>query len=75
MTVRAIFENGVFRPQSAVSLPEHAEVELAIEQIRPAQKINFSSQGMDEIYRILGQSFDDPSSPGNFAERHNEHQP
>jgi predicted DNA-binding antitoxin AbrB/MazE fold protein len=75
MTVRAIFENGVFRPKSAVSLPEHAEVELAIEAVNPAHEINFSPKGMDEIYRILGTSFDDPSSPGNLAERHNEHQP
>lgn len=30
MTVRAIYENGVFRPQEPVKLEEHTEVEVII---------------------------------------------
>jgi hypothetical protein len=30
---------------------------------------------LKKVYEVLGQSVDDPTSPGNVAERHNEHQP
>ncbi|HVX84573.1 MAG TPA: antitoxin family protein [Phycisphaerae bacterium] len=73
MTIKAIYENGVFRPIDAVSFPEHTEVEFEPRLAHPP--LNTSPEGMDQIYALLMQTFDDPSSPGNLAERHNEHQP
>jgi len=35
MTVRAIYENGVFRPTEPVNLPENAEVEVLCLRRRP----------------------------------------
>jgi predicted DNA-binding antitoxin AbrB/MazE fold protein len=75
MTVRAVYENGVFRPREAVSLPEHTEVELEIARSKKAGAGKGAVEAMDRVYAALGVTFEDPSSPGNLAERHNEHQP
>jgi predicted DNA-binding antitoxin AbrB/MazE fold protein len=67
MTVRAIYENGVFRPTEPVSLPERTEVEVSVvtaEEHRSNQ---------EEIFALLRQSF--ASGETDVAERHNEHQP
>jgi predicted DNA-binding antitoxin AbrB/MazE fold protein len=66
MTVRAIYENGVFRPTEPVNLPERAEVQVVLPETT-------DDQGLDEIYRILGESY--ASGHTDTAERHNEHQP
>ena len=66
MTVRAIYENGVFRPTEPVNLPERAEVQVVLPETA-------DEQGLDEIYRILGESY--ASGHTDTAERHNEHQP
>ena len=34
MTIRAIYENGVFRPTEKVSLPDRCEVEVDIRQVK-----------------------------------------
>jgi predicted DNA-binding antitoxin AbrB/MazE fold protein len=73
MVVKAIYENGVFRPVGEINLPEHTEVEF--EPRVKHEGFNSSSEGMEKIYEILSMRFDDPDSPGNIAERHNEHQP
>jgi predicted DNA-binding antitoxin AbrB/MazE fold protein len=74
MTVRAIYEDGVFKPAGPVNLPERAEVEL------DARLINVDSQSTvdaNEIARketmdILSRRY----STGQIdaAARHNEHQ-
>lgn len=35
MTVKAIYENGVFRPKEPVSLPERTEVEVLLPEAAP----------------------------------------
>lgn len=67
MTVRAIYENGVFRPTEPVNLPENAEVEVLL----PAS--SNEDQRLNAIYRILGESY--VSGKVDVPERHNEHQP
>lgn len=67
MTVRAIYENGVFRPTEPVDLPEKAEVEVLLPNTQPADP------RLDAIYRIMGESY--ASGETDVAERHNEHQP
>lgn len=73
MTVRAIFENGVFRPESAVALPEHTKVDLEIARVNGRDSVNLSPEGMDAIYAIMSERYDggDPE----VAAKHNEHQP
>jgi predicted DNA-binding antitoxin AbrB/MazE fold protein len=73
MTVRAIFENGVFRPRGAVALPEHTEVDLEIERVKGRDSVNLSPEGMEAIYAILSERYDggDPE----VSAKHNEHQP
>lgn len=69
--IRAVFENGVFRPTEPVDLPEHTVVELVAQPVehestrdRPAKRA---------IYEVLSRRFDgdDPE----VSARHNEHQP
>ena len=66
MTVRAIYENGVFWPISPVSLPEKTEVEVNLPDDR-------DRANQDAIFAILRTSY--PSGETDVAERHNEHQP
>ena len=79
-TVRAIYENGVFRPTGPVDLPDHSEVEFEARLIASDSGTTADpgpvapmSEGLARIYAILGQRFH--SGHVDTAERHNEHQP
>jgi len=69
MTIRAIYENGVFRPTVKVDLPDACEVEVEIRQIKGGSRI----PSLDDVYAILGRRHS--SGEHDLAERHNEHQP
>ena len=69
MTIRAIFENGVFRPIEKVELPEGCEVELEFRQLRESS----DTAGLRAVYTILSRRHS--SGEHDIAERHNEHQP
>jgi predicted DNA-binding antitoxin AbrB/MazE fold protein len=69
MTVRAVFENGVFRPVEPVSLPERCEVEVEVRQVKEEPKV----PTLDDVYAILSKRFN--SGDSDVAARHNEHQP
>lgn len=69
--VRAIYENGMFRPLEPVDLPEACEVlvtRATHRALRPAEPGE-----LDAIYEILGRRHH--SGEHDVAERHNEHQP
>lgn len=70
MTVRAIYEKGMFRPLSPVNLPENAEVEVVLptDAETPEQR-----RAREEIMEILSRRY--YSGQSDTAERHNEHQP
>jgi predicted DNA-binding antitoxin AbrB/MazE fold protein len=70
MTVRAIYENGVFRPTGPVNLPEKARVEFEPKVLAPEGD---DRAAQERIYALLGQSL--PSGQTDVAERHDEHQP
>ncbi len=67
MTIRAIYENGVFRPTEPVNLPEKSEVEVVLPAPSPRDG------RLEAIYRVMGESF--ASGESDVAERHDEHQP
>jgi len=69
-TIRAIFENGVFRPTQPVALPEQCEVEF---EPRIVNGDPAPPGVLDEIYAILAERYQ--SGERDVAERHNEHQP
>ena len=69
MIVRAVYENGVFRPTEKVDLPESCEVEIDVRQVIEAPTV----PTMDDVYAILGRRHS--SGEHDVAERHNEHQP
>jgi predicted DNA-binding antitoxin AbrB/MazE fold protein len=68
MTVRAIYEKGVFRPLEPVDLPEQTEVEVKPKDPTPGEKSH-----RDAIFAVLRKSY--ASGETDVAERHNEHQP
>ncbi len=70
MTVRAIYENGVFRPVQQVDLPEKSEV---VFEPRLVATDKAPSKAMSRVYEILSRSYD--TDDPRLAERHNEHQP
>jgi len=43
--IHAIFENGVFRPVKKISLPEHQEVEIIIQEDIPTNLIAIVADG------------------------------
>jgi predicted DNA-binding antitoxin AbrB/MazE fold protein len=70
-TVRAIYENGVFRPLEPVDLPNGREV-----LVTPAQSLPLpptDSAEMAAIHDILGRRY--RTGEHDVAEHHNEHQP
>jgi predicted DNA-binding antitoxin AbrB/MazE fold protein len=70
MTVRAIYENGVFRPIGPVKLPEKSQVEFDPKLISTDDSDPAAQQ---RIYELIGQSA--ASGENDVAQRHNEHQP
>lgn len=76
MTVRAVFENGVFRPMDTVKLAEGTVVELqVVEEVVEVRSLAppGTDEGLIQAYEILGRRFN--SGHHDTAERHNEHQP
>lgn len=67
MTLRAVYENGVFRPIDPVHLKEHTNVEVRV----PDQAEGVSNQAA--ILSVLRRNF--PSGQSDVAQRHDEHQP
>jgi predicted DNA-binding antitoxin AbrB/MazE fold protein len=76
MIIRAIYENGVFRPMEPIKLPEGTVVQVqAPEEVVDVRALvpPGTDEGLIRIYECLAQRFDtgDPEA----AARHNEHQP
>jgi predicted DNA-binding antitoxin AbrB/MazE fold protein len=69
MTIRAVFENGVFRPTEKVEFPDPCEVEIDVRQVKETPSV----PTLDDVYAILGRRH--ASGEHDLAERHNEHQP
>jgi predicted DNA-binding antitoxin AbrB/MazE fold protein len=74
MTVRAIYENGVFRPVEPVNLPEKAEVDVVLPP-EPEKQAEFAGreQTRKAIIEIMSHRYQ--TGQTNTAARHNEHQP
>jgi predicted DNA-binding antitoxin AbrB/MazE fold protein len=68
-SIRAVYENGVFRPIQPVSLPERCEVEVEIRTVNAEQQ----QPSLDDVYAILGRRYS--SGEHDVAARHDEHQP
>lgn len=76
MTIRAIYEKGVFRPTEKVEFPDPCEVEIDVRQVKaepPPTPQPPMSEGLAKVYEILGRRHS--SGLTDTAERHNEHQP
>ncbi len=69
-TVRAIYENGIFRPTEPVDLPPSCEVEF---EPRLVNGVTAPPGPLDAIYQTLNERFE--SGVRDTAERHDEHQP
>jgi predicted DNA-binding antitoxin AbrB/MazE fold protein len=69
LTVRAVFENGVFRPLDKVELPEKAQFEFEPRPVGTPPP----ADGMEKIYEVLSRRY--ASGHTDTAERHNEHKP
>jgi predicted DNA-binding antitoxin AbrB/MazE fold protein len=70
MTIRAIYEHGVFKPTDKVDLPERTAVEFDPKILGDAKD---DAEAQQRIFDLLRQSFD--TGRIDTAERHNEHQP
>lgn len=79
-TVRAIFEDGVFRPVVPVKFPERAEyafeprlVVAPTDNGTAPEQLSYSQEGLRKVYQILSERY--ASGHTDTAARHNEHQP
>jgi predicted DNA-binding antitoxin AbrB/MazE fold protein len=68
-TVRAIYEDGVFRPTEPLELPEHSLVEFEPRPLEASEP----DPNLDAIYEILSRRYN--SGRSDLAARHDEHQP
>ncbi len=68
-TIRAVYENGVFRPTDPVDLPDQSVVEF---EPRPVTD-DRGATALDAVYDVLSKRF--RSGRHDLAERHDEHQP
>ena len=66
-TVNAVYEDGVFRPEEPVSLPEKAKVRLVIESAEPTTADTDDPTGWKAIDRLIGCIEDTP--PGEAIGR------
>jgi predicted DNA-binding antitoxin AbrB/MazE fold protein len=71
-TIRAVYENGVFRPTGLVDLPEHTVVEFE-PRVKDSTVSASISEGLARIYAILDERYE--SGHTDTAARHNDHQP
>ena len=69
-TIRAVYEQGVFKPRERVELAERTEVEFEPRPVAPPSNQNGN---LDAIYEILSERYE--SGEHDAAARHNEHQP
>ena len=67
--IRAVYENGVFRPTKPIELPEHCVVEF---EPRPVDA-DRREEALAAVYEVLSRRYH--SGQHDLAERHNEHQP
>ena len=73
-SIRAIYENGVFRPLDALTLSEHEQVRLTVESISSSTEAKTESDAADPLAGIrsptgisdLAENFDDY----RFGRRH-----
>ncbi len=65
-TIKVIYEDGVFKPQGPVSLPEHAEAEVLVPSIAPAG--DEDSTGWKAMREFIGLAGD--AGGGNASEEH-----
>jgi predicted DNA-binding antitoxin AbrB/MazE fold protein len=74
MTIKAIYENGVFRPTEPVCIAEKTEVEVVLpSELENDADFERRERARQDIMEILSHSY--PSGHTDTAERHNEHQP
>lgn len=66
--IRAIYENGVFKPLQPVDLPDRTTVKFDLRTIDDE-----AAADMEEVYEVLSRRY--RSGHHDTAERHNEHQP
>ncbi len=69
-TIRAVYENGIFRPTEPVELPDPCAVEF---EPRLIGKKDQKAAALDAVYLVLSERY--ASGETDVAARHNEHQP
>ena len=80
-TIRAVYENGVFRPMPPIDLPDHSVVEFEPRTVDDGRsEVELQSDDDDRrrkareaIYEILSHRYN--GGEPDIAARHNEHQP
>jgi predicted DNA-binding antitoxin AbrB/MazE fold protein len=66
MTIKAIYENGVFRPKEPVELADHTEVEVVLPSPASANEADSTESGpFDDIIGII------KDAPKDMAQNHN----
>ena len=75
MTMRAIYEDGVFKPITPVDIPNKAEVELEATIVTPVSQEPQAGaeRARNEIFEILSRRY--RTGQTDTAARHDEHQP
>lgn len=70
MVIRAVYENGVFRPTEPVELPENCPVKLVIDEGNRADSQPSPAAPLARLAAIAAGHPENPNLPADFAEQH-----
>ena len=70
MLIRAVYENGVFRPTEPVELPESCPVNLVVNQEARAKSPASSATPLAKLAAIAAEHPENPNLPSDLAQQH-----
>jgi predicted DNA-binding antitoxin AbrB/MazE fold protein len=70
MVIHAVYENGVFRPNEPVSLPENCQVELVLREMSAVNSPAVAGTPLASLAAIAGSHSENPAMPTDLASQH-----
>jgi predicted DNA-binding antitoxin AbrB/MazE fold protein len=70
MVIHAVYENGVFRPNEPVELPESCQVELVLREKPTADSRSKARDPLASLAAIAAAHPNNPDAPSDLASQH-----
>ena len=70
MVIHAVYENGVFRPNEPVELPESCQVELVLREKSAVDSRTIAGAPLTNLAAIAAAHPQNPDAPSDLASQH-----